>query len=603
MARRRKERRADNAPGAGARPPIPRWRLVLFRLIALAFPFLLLALANLVLSWMDVGYDTRLVVEAPEGADGRTFMLNPWANFAYYTARELAGPEARRFTLPKPPRVRRIVFLGGSTVQGFPYPSEIAFPRMVEHLLAAQRPGEQIEVLNAGIVGLNSFALADLVRQVVACQPDVIVIYTGHNEFYGPGGVGSTATFFTPRLYPWMTPLRRLRLVQVLGQYAGRRTAGDALIQTLPRDVAIPWGSPRLHRAEQYYRQNLQLMCNRARQHHIPVLLCQVACNLSWQSPIVSIDSLSDSQAQQRRDALLQQGQRHMAAGRWDEAVALLETATQADPGYALSWYRLAQALEKTGQKARAGDAYQKACDLDGCRFRAPSSFAAIVRQVVQQSGEGVYRADVRTELARRADGAAPGADFFLEHVHFTWRGHREVARIIAKAIHTDVLQGTWVPQRELSDEDLDEAVGVTPFDHLIAMSFMANIVTKPPLKEAPDSKEQEAWFEGEIDRLLKSLPPGDEQLFVTLNDDLKYFDLINGMGAQYLKAGDYERALKMFELSQKRQPWRIEGYVGQARALEALGRRPEAVFLIQQALQLAPNEPELKQILQQLSR
>ncbi len=74
---------------------------------------------------------------------------------------------------------------GASSIEGFPWATSLTIPRQIEIILSRQLSGHNVEVLNAGIVGITSFCVSDLVRQALECQPDAIVVYTGHNEFYG----------------------------------------------------------------------------------------------------------------------------------------------------------------------------------------------------------------------------------------------------------------------------------------------------------------------------------------------------------------------------------------------------------------------------------
>ena len=143
---------------------------------------------------------------------------------AYFDQRQLAGPDPRPFQLPPPDETFRIVFVGASTVEGFPYYTELAFPRQVELLLQQQLPNRRIEVLNAAIVGINSFALADFVPRALRCEPDLVVLYAGHNEFYGPGGVGSTATV-APMLYGVIDTSAALAAVPMVASETAKRGA------------------------------------------------------------------------------------------------------------------------------------------------------------------------------------------------------------------------------------------------------------------------------------------------------------------------------------------------------------------------------------------
>ena len=101
-----------------------------FRLISVSFPFAFLCLLELALNWMGIGKDLRLLVPAETSTARGMVRFNPDSDLAYYGPINLVGPEPRPFVLPKTAGAFRIVVIGASTVQGFPYPPELAFPRL-----------------------------------------------------------------------------------------------------------------------------------------------------------------------------------------------------------------------------------------------------------------------------------------------------------------------------------------------------------------------------------------------------------------------------------------------------------------------------------------
>ena len=54
------------------------------------------------------------------------------------------------------------------------------------------------------MAAINSYTLLDLLDEVIAQSPDAILIYTGHNEYYGAMGVGSEESTGISR---WLTLL------------------------------------------------------------------------------------------------------------------------------------------------------------------------------------------------------------------------------------------------------------------------------------------------------------------------------------------------------------------------------------------------------------
>jgi len=126
--------------------------------------------------------------------------------------------------------------------------------------------------------------------------------------------------------------------------------------------------------------------------------------------------------------------------------------------------------------------------------------------------------------------------------------------------------------------------------------------VQEAPFGTAPDAQRQLAVLSEEFKSHMLSLPASDRVMFGELGDELRRLDMINGMAARVLSHGEIERAWALFRTAQLRRPWEITAYIGTAKCLNALGRRSEARAQIEQALRLAPFDPDLLQIFADLS-
>src|SRR5262249_11881053 len=150
-----------------------------------------------------------------------------------------------------------------------------------------------VEVLDAGITAINSFAEADLVNQALACEPDLIVVYTGHNEFVCPEGVGSKLGYASPRLFPAILAWRRTRLHQMLVDSLGlQKPDTRQLSEQLPGDLEIPLHGAKYSLAEQNFRSNLERIARIAVHARIPVLLTTPIANLQHQAPLQSLSRM-----------------------------------------------------------------------------------------------------------------------------------------------------------------------------------------------------------------------------------------------------------------------------------------------------------------------
>ncbi|MCB0307690.1 MAG: O-GlcNAc transferase, partial [Calditrichaeota bacterium] len=89
----------------------------------------------------------------------------------------------QQFPTTKAADVKRVICLGGSTTYGRPYDDRTSFCGWLRAFLPAVDPGKQWEVINAGGISYASYRVARLMEELVRHEPDLFVIYTGHNEF------------------------------------------------------------------------------------------------------------------------------------------------------------------------------------------------------------------------------------------------------------------------------------------------------------------------------------------------------------------------------------------------------------------------------------
>ena len=150
--------------------------------MALVAGMLLLVIVELGLRALGIGPSNDLFM-----AEGEDYRLNPQAArrfFPHQYARLAPGQD--RFAQDKDQGVLRIFVLGASTLLGFPNPAQTSFPNFLQLMLEDAYPGREIEVINCGITAINSYVLLDFAEEVAAQEPDLVLIYAGHNEFVGP---------------------------------------------------------------------------------------------------------------------------------------------------------------------------------------------------------------------------------------------------------------------------------------------------------------------------------------------------------------------------------------------------------------------------------
>jgi hypothetical protein len=68
------------------------------------------------------------------------------------------------------------------------------FSRFLDQRLSILYPKKKFEIVNLGIAAINSYAIMDILEDVIDQKPDLVLIYTGHNEYYGALGAASVTS-------------------------------------------------------------------------------------------------------------------------------------------------------------------------------------------------------------------------------------------------------------------------------------------------------------------------------------------------------------------------------------------------------------------------
>src|SRR5215216_2213349 len=127
--------------------------------------------------------------------DPKDFAFTPHPYLSYYptpnyrkglTSHNSLGYRNDEFTLEKPSGVYRIVALGGSSTYDVSIKDNAAtFTAQLERLLKEDYGYQNVQVINAGVPGYNSWEiLVNLEFRVLDLDPDLVIIYENTNDFH-----------------------------------------------------------------------------------------------------------------------------------------------------------------------------------------------------------------------------------------------------------------------------------------------------------------------------------------------------------------------------------------------------------------------------------
>src|SRR5712671_26728 len=199
--------------------PVSRMRIIVYRLVCIALPFLLLGLLEGILRLKGLGGYAPIIHPIGATEHGTLVITDPAGAITWFFAnRKRPGyNEQYSFYEPKPAGTIRIVLVGESAMKGFPQPRHLAASAFLGEMLKDIWPDRKVEVINLGTTAVASYPVLGILTEALKCEPDLVIVSTGHNEFFGTYGVASSGWAGGK---PWMLGLTRfihsLAFVQAL---------------------------------------------------------------------------------------------------------------------------------------------------------------------------------------------------------------------------------------------------------------------------------------------------------------------------------------------------------------------------------------------------
>ena len=565
----------------------------------LLLPFAILGGTELALRAAGFGQDREpLFIPSPQQPG--FLQANPRVVTRFFTDPAQAPAvsiETAFFAAHKPPGSFRVFVQGESSAAGFPYGLGAALAGALDRRLEQAFPERDIEVISTAMAAVTSYALVDFADEIIAQQPDAVVIYVGHNEFLGILGVGSTMRLASsPALTRAFLAVRDWRLFQLMGRaFAGVRPAAlqpasassDSLMARVAGDRSIPLGSATFEHGARQFGDNLERLLGKYQSAGIPVLIGTLVSNERDQAPL-----------------------------------AVLSGAETDAAGAAKTAYHAAQDAEQAGQFEAAREGYAWARDLDPLRFRAPALFNELVRRTAAAHDATVV--DVHGAFAVASDHGLIGEQLLLEHVHPNLDGYFLLADAFYDALLAHGLPGA--PEAEVSEVEARAAMPVTEVDrHLgdyktlrlkagwpFTTSFQEPSLPAPASEGARLAQElyyqRTSWPEAQAALRQYYRAVGDlagyAHVTLVLADAFPFDGPLQfDAAAALVQLGRPREAVRYSRRAIGLEPRNVNHWLVHAHGLLLAGRRDEGRQALQTVLELEPANPTARQVLQELGQ
>jgi tetratricopeptide (TPR) repeat protein len=527
---------------------------IIFTVFTLAIAVALVLGLELALRAFHFGARFELV-SVEEKAGMKAYRLNRHVGIRYFSKYDLLVPELapETFSFKKSPQTFRVFCLGGSTMASFPFEHHARWHCLLQDHLSKLFPRKQIEIINVAMSAVNSFTVLDFARELVDYEPDLFLIYMGHNEFYGALGVGSVQTLGKNRwLINTYLKLQHLKLTQLLrlgidglrGLFQRSYPAlhpEQTLMEMIARNRYIPYESEDFRVAAQSFEANLDEMIHIAQKHRIKVLVSTVVSNLNGLAPFHSTfsENLTENErANWEKEFSL--GKQSAQQQTHEAALAHFTKAAKIDDQPAKLHFEIARTYEALGRYEEARRSYEHARDFDALRFRAPGIFNRIIHQ--KCADRRVPLVDMEATFARHSSRGIIGNQLLFEHVHPNFSGYTLMARAFAQAIidHHLFASSDSLHARQIAETpgEMMELSTVTDLDVAIGNLKMARLVQRWPFR---------------AEQFVEGVPAAKSDSVVTrfaddyINRRITWEEAHYRLAEHYTRRGNYERAEKEY--------------------------------------------------------
>jgi tetratricopeptide (TPR) repeat protein len=468
-------------------------------LAAVAIPVLLLLGLEGGLRLAGFGKSVRFLI--PDDKPGY-YRTNPDFAGSFLPGNFDLRPLNFRVSARKPANTVRIVVLGESAAEGIPVPS-FAFAAQLRAQLRARRPDREFEVINTGIVAINSHVIYQIARELSGFAPDLFVVYMGNNEVVGPYGPGCAYLSEMPpmwiiRLSVFVRSTRTGQLMaDLLGRLAGRgRPPAEWGGMAMFVNNSVRGDDPRLEAVYRNFEANLGDIVRVAQGAGARTLLCTVASNIRDCAPFLSLhrEGLADPELAAWGRAF-NRGRIEWLIGDRSAARDDLLQALPIDPQYADTSFMLGAIDLEDGKVESARRHLLDAEHWDALRFRPDPRINEAIRRVARGNAPSVSLLDAALLMGSdpASDAAPAGRGIFFEHVHFDWDGNYMLARAMAEASEAALFGAEKGALPWLGSPGCAAALGYTAHERPTMLQKIATIVQNPPFTNQLTYCEDEA--------------------------------------------------------------------------------------------------------------
>lgn len=489
----------------------PKW----FYGVLVSLPIIFLILLEIFLRIINYGVDVTQWVDAGEGK----YVINPSIGKKYFTSKLITDAGFTPVTVEdvfdqtKKENAFRVFVLGESSAEGYPFSPMGSFSRYIRRRLELTYPHTHIEVVNIGMTAVSSYTLLDLIPGVLDQKPDLILIYTGHNEYYGAFGVGSIETAGSSRsLIKLVIYLNNFKITQLLRNSINsvlslfsseNKVFTGTLMSNMAKDQSVTFNSKTYNAGLDQFKENMTEILEMIKSRGVPVIVGKLVSNLKDQKPFVSVNTAGYKNADQ-----------------------LFEEA---------------QVAYNKFQFGKADSLFRLAKDLDALRFRAPEKTNYLIDQLGKQLN--IPTVSIDSIFCAESSGGIVGDNLIVDHIHPNIKGHQ----LIGKAFYEVMERNKYLPKTENAKISFNKQDSVTCANFVFSTldSTMGNYNIRILKSSWPYVKEKSDLGSIDFSKILKPHNYLDTIALLRATGKVMWADAQLMAATYYLRNDDIKNYLK----------------------------------------------------------
>lgn len=555
-------------------------------LTGVVIPGLLLLGCEFMAGYLGYGYPSTLFVRETAGDGNQLLRTNYQVGYRFFPGRIARKPLPELMPADKPEDRLRIFVLGESAARGEQL-ADFSFARMLEVVLNNGGPQKVAEVINTGIPAINSWVLRDFAREIVGYQPDLIIVFAGHNEFIGPYGPASVTGASSSRMAAlvgiWASSLRMVQALKTLTLPAGLAQGWRGLEMFIKNSIKADSEAFRI--CLENWKANIGDIFSTAASAGVPVIWCRVPVNHRDCPPFMSDETAITAEI---REAIASVS---AAAEKADYQAVIdgIGGLRGRVKNYALLDYLEGTALLGLGQTKTAGQAFKNAINNDCFRVRTSDSFNDAAQE--QAKLYGAVTADVEAGFTSASSNGIIGGDLVYDHVHLTLQGHYLAAATIFATIKSmNTAFSSKLPEKFPGFEEIKSMTGFTGQDEADNLNHIISSLQSPPFTMQFMHQQRLARLTDEL-RNLRQSNNHEANIAITRAAIARWpFCAALYHRMAMLDQQKPEMAQMSFEFSLRLNPYSIDTLNNYGLLLYSRGNNKEAEKRFQQAIALAPD-------------